>query len=103
MNNEQKKSTIERIFEKNAFAIVLAVISAITAVANLWTVSKLAPVTQDLAVIANRVEAVEHTSATIVPRSEYDFTINAITDMMMGWKEDTNKRLDRIEGKIDEL
>lgn len=101
MSNEERKSTIEKVIEKNAFAILLAVISAITAVANLWTVSKLAPVTQDLAVITTRVEAVEHIAEQTVPRDEYNYTVDSITKMILGWKDDTDKRLDRIENKID--
>ena len=93
----------ERIVEKNAFAIILAGLSALTAVANLWTVSKLAPVTQDLAVISNRVQALEHSSEEHVPRREYDYTIDAVTNMILGWKDDTDKRLERIEAKIDSL
>ena len=101
MKNEKDKSTIERVIEKNAFALFLAIISALTAVANLWSISKLAPVTQDLAVISTRVQAVERISKQNVPREEFEVTVNALTDMILNWKNDTDKRLDRIENKID--
>lgn len=101
MKNEKEKNTIERIIEKNAFALFLAIISALTAVANLWSISKLAPVTQDLAVISTRVQAVERISEQHVSRDEYEVTIDALTKMILGWKDDTDKRLDRIENKLD--
>lgn len=101
--HEEQQSLLVRILEKNSVTIILAGFSAITAIANLWTVSKLAPVTQDLAVVTSRVSAVETTTGSLVPRTEYETTIRAITDSISQWRESENQRLDRIERKIDQL
>lgn len=56
---------------------------------NLWIASKLAPITQDLAVIATRVEAVEELDKTFIGRAEIELQLKAI-----------NRRLNSIDGKL---
>lgn len=70
------------------FAILVQVVGVGVVLLNVWIVSKLAPVAQDLAVLATRVDAIETGQSSYVTENNFTFVTN---------------RLDRLEVKIDRL
>lgn len=96
-----KVSTQERLEEKKGHYWVLArpevtllitLGGVVVAMANLWIISKLAPITENLAVITTRVSALEETNGTFVPRNEFTAKFDDIAD-----------RLNRMETKLDRV
>lgn len=82
------KPTLMQNIRENPLAYTVQIVGILIVVLNLWIVTKLAPITQDLAVITTRVEAVEK-----------DFNVCVTTDLF----ETVERRLIRIENKIDGL
>ena len=78
------------VLARPEITLLITIGGVVVAMANLWIISKLAPITENLAVITNRVSALEDTNGSYVPRLEF----NAKFDDMTG-------RLDRIESKLD--
>lgn len=99
---ENTRSLFLSLVEKNAFAIVVAALSAFTAILNLWAFSKLAPITQNQAVITSRVDAIEARSVDAVSRTEFNTTIDSFKLSIGDFRSDTNNRFDRIERKLDQ-
>lgn len=81
---------IPKFIDKNAWSILLQAAALLALLANLWIASQLAPLITADAIIVERVSAIEE--ANLVPRSELDTKFDA-----------TEKRLERIENKIDRL
>ena len=68
--------------------LILTIGGVAVAILNLWSVSKLSPLYQDLAVVVTRVSAIEKREEGFANRNE----LSGI-----------EKRLERIEDKIDQL
>lgn len=86
-------STINKVYKDfriNPLPYVVQVVGLLVVLLNLFIVSKIAPIAQDLAVITTRVEANEKTSETFIVRKEVELQLKEI-----------NRRLTGIEGKID--
>jgi hypothetical protein len=81
-----KHDSIKEIFSKNAVAISIYFLGVAFAGFNVYVASKLAPIVEDIAVIAVRVQALE--SKDSVTHAELKVIEN---------------RLDRIENKLDQL
>lgn len=80
MNDEKKEQTIQGFIRENAFKLAAILIATL----NLWIVTQLAPIEKSIALVNQRVEAIEEDD----PATTKEF--NEII-----------KRLDRIEQKID--
>ena len=55
------KKNISAFLRSNALTITIQLVGLVVVVANLWIATKLAPVAQDLAVLIQRVSAIEET------------------------------------------
>lgn len=85
---EKQHEPVKDFIQKNALTLTLQLIAMVVVILNLWLVSKLSPITQDLAVVKTRVSAVEEAQSGFLSTSVGE----AITD-----------RLNRIENKLDRL
>lgn len=74
------KQTVAQFIQENAFKLA----AIIVAILNIWLVTKLTPLYEDIAITNQRVSALEN--ATPVTTREFDEIID---------------RLDRIESKLD--
>ena len=82
-------STLKRIyndFQKSPLVYIVQIVGVLVVILNLWIASKLSPLSQNLAVITTRVNAVEE---ALVPRSEIIARLDGI-----------DKRLENIEVSI---
>ncbi len=80
----QKKETAKKFILQN-FVWLAGLAMAIL---NLWLASKLAPLSQGITMITQRVEAIEETSKTCVSRNEFNLI---------------EERLDRIQNSLNDL
>lgn len=74
------KQTLQQFIRENAFKLSAIGITAL----NLWVATQLAPIKQDIALVDQRVQAIEQDEPTSA--KEFEEIIN---------------RLDRIEAKLD--
>lgn len=98
---ETKKGLLEKTFESSPLAVIIALVSAVTAIANLWSVSKLAPIAEGQAVLEVRVSAHDQVITTLVPRTELTGSLESLRTSIIEFKDNTNKRLDSIDRKLD--
>lgn len=84
---KKEKTTIKEWLVSNSLQLTLQVIGLFMVILNLWIVTKLAPITQDLAIVSSRVDAIED---GVVPREELDARL-----------DDVRSRLIRIETLLD--
>ena len=75
---------------------IVQIVGVVVVLINLFIASKLAPLAQDLAILANRVEAAE---VELSRRQDYIDRFLVIE----GEVKEMNSRLGRIENKIDVL
>jgi len=85
---------IANILLDNSVQLFVQVVAVSVVIFNLWLASKLSPLAQDIAVINNRIEAVETEHDKIKASSE--IIIQNATRI-----QNIEKQLDRIEYKID--
>lgn len=78
--DEKKEQTLQSFIRENAFKLAAIAVTAL----NLWSISQLAPVERHLALVDQRVQAIEQDG----PISSREFG-------------EIIKRLDRIEQKVD--
>ena len=86
-NKTKKTDSILTIIKQNFFQIV----ALLVALFNIWLASKLSPITTGIALIGQRVEAIERIEP--VGSKDYEEILDRI--------EDHRDRLIRIEGKLD--
>lgn len=93
--------TQEHLEEKRGFywvlarpeiALLITLGALVAGLANIWIISKLSPITENLAVITTRVNAVEQFNEGVIPSSQLEVRFTDLTG-----------RLDRIESKLDRL
>ncbi len=73
----------------NRLQVTMQVFALSVLVLNLWLASKLAPITEDLALLGQRVEAIERVDKNFVPRNEIELQL-----------KDINRRLGNIERSL---
>lgn len=84
MSKEKESTSLRKIFFQNLFVIA----GIVVAILNLWLVTKLAPMAQDIALIKQEVQAMEDNQKNFVTIGE----INSI-----------NGRLDRMQTSLNDL
>ncbi len=82
--------TVQNDIRQRPLAYVVQIVGIIVVLLNLWIAFKLAPLTENLAVIATRVQALEEGYDSFVPRIE-----------IKGQLEEISRRLGNIEGKLE--
>jgi predicted PurR-regulated permease PerM len=64
------KNAIQKMVEKNTFPLLVQVVAFLVVVLNIWVVTKLAPLIQDISLISTRVEAIEERNQRVDPLVE---------------------------------
>ena len=83
---QETNSTFMQGAKSKSLTYIVQIVGLLVILLNIFIASKLAPIAQDIAVIATRVEALE---AVVVPKSEVELQLKEI-----------NRRLEGIENKL---
>jgi len=80
-------SSIKENFKSNKEFVQLGIqiLGGIVVILNLWLVNKLTPITEDVRVVANKIQAVEKAQEDI---KDYSYQVIRNTDAITGVKED---------------
>lgn len=97
--NLEEKKGFYWVLARPEIALLITLGALVAGLANLWIISKLAPITENLAVVTTRVSALETFNEGVVSRPELNTKFTDIT----GRLDTTISRLDRIESKLDRL
>lgn len=69
-NGNEEAPKIQKIIISNEMRLLLQVLSALAVIGNVWIVTKLSPLTKDIALISERVKALEETTMRNLPYVE---------------------------------
>ena len=86
--NNDMRNTTKQIMQGNRnrkLTLMVQIAGLIIVFANVWIIAKLSPITEDIATITTKVEAIETLDKTFIGRSEIEVQLKAI-----------NKSLDSI-------
>jgi galactitol-specific phosphotransferase system IIC component len=75
-----KHETIKTFFEKNLLALSVQLVGLIVVFINLWLTTKLAPMAQDVALVRQRVEALEQVESNRISKEDTYAIFNTAMD-----------------------
>ena len=84
--------TLKTYLQKNALPITVQLVGLIVVVANLWLVTKLAPLAQDVALVKQQVNAMDSTLQDRVSKLEVE-----------SWLKQFSRQLDTMQTQLNIL
>jgi len=77
-----KKHEIQKILKANFLPISVQLVGLLVIIINLWLTTKLAPMAQDLALVRQRVEALEDIESDRISRTDAYAIFNSAMDQI---------------------